>query len=127
MGSPATSLARYAAAMVLALAAVPAAQAQNIEPRAYSNDPVGVNFVIVGGLMTQGDLSFDASLPITSAEIESTRLVAAYARALDLGGKSGKFDVIVQYVGLFGSAEYRGAPVERAHGALPGDLSARPS
>lgn len=116
MGIPAMSLARCAGSTVLALAAlatVAAARAQEIEPRAYSNAPVGVNFVIVGGVLTQGDMAFDASVPITNARIESARVVMAYARALDLWGKSGKFDAIVQYVDLYGSADYLGQPVRR--------------
>ena len=36
-----------------------------------------------------------------------------YARTLDLWGKSGKFDVIVPYTGLNGTARYRGDPIER--------------
>jgi len=39
--------------------------------------------------------------------------VLGYARALDLWGKSGKFDVIVPYTWLSGSALYQGETVER--------------
>jgi len=91
-----------------------AAQAQDIEPRAYSNAPVGVNFVIAGYVFTRGGLNFDASVPITGAELSTSNAVFAYARVLDLWGRTGKFDVIVPYTRLFGSALYEGAPVERA-------------
>jgi hypothetical protein len=89
------------------------ARAQDIEPRAYSNAPVGVNFLIVGGVLTQGGLSFDSSVPITDAKLESASVVVAYARALDLWGKSGKFDAIVPYTNLVGTADYQGQPVAR--------------
>ncbi|QSX77277.1 transporter [Agrilutibacter solisilvae] len=97
---------------MLALA-VPVAHAQDIEPRAYSNAPVGVNFVIAGAVFTRGGLSFDTSVPITGAQLESSTLVLAYARTLDLWGKSGKLDVIVPYTRLVGTADYLGQPVER--------------
>lgn len=90
------------------------ARAQDIEPRAYSNAPIGVNFLIVGYVHTQGGLSIDSSVPITNANLDTSNLVVAYARVLDLGGKSGKFDMIVPYTRLAGTADYEGQPVERA-------------
>ena len=76
-----------AALTVLALTGVaPAAHAQDIEPRAYSNAPVGVNFVIAGYVVTRGGLSFDSSVPITNANLNTSNAVLAYARVLDLGG-----------------------------------------
>lgn len=87
-------------------------RAQSIEPRAYSNTPVGVNFLIGGYAYTRGGLAFE-SLPITDPHLATSSAVLAYARALDLWGKSGKFDVIVPYTWLSGSAAYLGAPVDR--------------
>jgi len=89
------------------------ARAQSIEPRAYSNTPVGVNFLLAGPYYTRGGLSFDTSLPLTDPQLKTTNVVVGYARALDLWGKSGKFDVIVPYTWLSGSAFYRGDAVER--------------
>jgi hypothetical protein len=94
-------------------AALPAAQAQSIEPRAYSNAPVGVNFLIGGYAWTRGGLSFDASAPVSDPQLTTSNAVAAYARTLDVGGKSGKFDVIVPYTWLAGTALFRGQAVER--------------
>ena len=86
--------------------------AQSIEPRAYSNAPVGVNFFVGGYAYTRGGVAFD-TLPITDPHLETSSAVLGYARALDLWGKSGKFDVIVPYTWLSGSATYQGGPVER--------------
>jgi hypothetical protein len=91
-----------------------ALRAQSIEPRSYSNAPVGVNFLIGGYAYTRGGLAFDSSLPITDPNLTTSSAVLGYARALDLWGKSGKFDVIVPYTWLSGSANYLGGPVERA-------------
>ena len=87
------------------------ARAQSIEPRAYSNTPVGVNFLVTGPYDTRKGLSFDTSLPLTDPKLETTNVVVGYARALDLWGKSGKFDLIVPYTWLSGSATYRGDEV----------------
>jgi len=115
--------ARIAALAVKVLAAcglggVAVAHAQDIEPRAYSNAPVGVNFVVAGYAYSHGGLSLDPSLPVTDARLESSAAVLAYARVLDLWGVSGKFDAIVPYASLSGTAVYAGQPVERSiHGA----------
>lgn len=90
------------------------ARAQDIEPRAYSNAPVGVNFVIAGYVFGRGALSFDSALPITNENLSTSNAVFAYARVLDLWGRSGKFDAIVPYTRLFGTAESRGQTLERA-------------
>ena len=100
------------------LGGVAVAHAQDIEPRAYSNAPVGVNFVVAGYAYSHGGLSLDPSLPVTDARLESSAAVLAYARVLDLWGVSGKFDAIVPYASLSGTAVYAGQPVERSiHGA----------
>jgi len=100
------------AACVLA-GVVPLARAQDIEPRAYSNAPVGVNFLIAGYAFTRGGVSFDPAVPITNAKIDTSNAVLAYATVLDLWGKSAKFDAIVPYTWLSGTAEVDGQPAQR--------------
>ena len=90
------------------------ARAQDIEPRAFSNAPVGVNFLIAGYGFTRGGLSFDPAVPVTNAHLETSSAVFAYARVLDLWGMSGKFDVIAPFSWLSGTATFAGQPVERA-------------
>ena len=90
-----------------------AAQAQSIEPRAYSAAPTGFNFVIAGYTQTTGGLSFDTAVPITDPELKVRTAVFAYARTLDLWGRSGKVDVVVPVDSLRGHALYRGVPTER--------------
>ena len=68
----------------LGIGASSAAKAQDIEPRAYSNAPVGVNFLITGYAYTEGAVPFDASLPVENARLRTSSLVLAYARVLDL-------------------------------------------
>jgi len=111
-------------AAVVSVAALSEASAQSIEPRAYQNAPVGVNFLIAGYAYTNGGLSLDPSLPVTDAELRTSSAILGYIRTLDLGGLSAKADAIVPYTWLSGSADYVGRPVSRSvHGV--GDPSFR--
>jgi hypothetical protein len=89
------------------------AHAQDIEPRAFSNAPIGVNFLIAGYGYTRGGLAFDSSVPVTDPQLETSSAVLGYARVIDLRGQSGKVDVIVPYSWLSGTAESAGQPIER--------------
>jgi hypothetical protein len=107
-----TPHAGLACACLLLLAAA-RAPAQDIEPRAYSNAPVGVSFLIAGYAYTRGGIAFDSALPVQDPELETSSTVLAYAHVLDLWGKSGKLDVILPYAWLSGSADYAGEPLAR--------------
>jgi len=87
--------------------------AQDIEPRSYSNAPVGVNFAIAGYAYTRGGIAFGSQLPISNPNLDSSSAVVAYARVLDVWGMSGKFDATVPYTWLSGTADYRGDTVAR--------------
>ena len=91
----------------------PVARAQDLEPRALSPAPVGVNFLVASFDDARGGLSVDPSLPLTHSDLEVAGPVLGYARSLDLGGLSGKLDVIPPFARLSGTANYLGEPVER--------------
>ena len=110
------------AATVLAVGPLSIAQAQQIEPRAYSNAPIGMNFLIAGYAYSKGAVPFDASLPVKNAQFKTSNALFAYARVLDLWGKSAKFDAIVPYTWLSGSAEAAGQPIERNVSGLADSL-----
>jgi len=95
------------------LAIATAARAQDIEPRSFSNAPVGVNFLIGGYAHTKGGLEFDSATQIANTKLKTSSAVFGYARVLDLWGMSGKFDVIAPYTWLSGTADFRGASIER--------------
>jgi hypothetical protein len=88
-------------------------RAQEIEPRAYSNVPVGVNFLVAGYGNSSGGLVTDPALPLDNAHLTTDALLLAYARGIDIAGHSGKFDVIVPYAWVQGSADYNGEAVQR--------------
>ena len=99
-----------AATGVLALLLAPSiARAQDIEPRAYSNAPIGVNFVIAGwcnagriGVRCRCRSPMRTSIP--RAPSSPTH------ECIDLGGSSGKFDVIVPYMRLSATPITRANP-----------------
>jgi hypothetical protein len=97
---------------VLAGIASPAS-AQDIEPRAYSNAPIGVNFLIAGYAYTRGGVAFGPQLPITNPNLNTSSAVVAYATVLDLWGMSAKFDATVPYTSLSGTADYTGETISR--------------
>jgi hypothetical protein len=100
------------AVIALLFVAVPA-YAGEIEPRAYVNTPVGINFLLAGYVYSDGGLSTLASSPIKDAQLKLHSYVLAYARSLDVWGKSGKLDVILPYSQLSGNAIVGGQERER--------------
>jgi hypothetical protein len=99
-------------------------QAQEIEPRAYSNAPVGVNFLIASYAYAEGGVAIDPSLPVTNADIRYHSAVLAYARSLNVWGRSGKFSAIIPYGWISGTAELAGQPQQREISGL-GDVRFR--
>ena len=88
-------------------------RAQEIEPRSYSNAPVGVNFVVAGATYTRHGLEFDPALPADNERLNVTSGVLAYARTFGVAGRSGKFDVVVPYGTLSGSVDFAGEHLTR--------------
>jgi hypothetical protein len=87
--------------------------AQDLEPRAYTNIPHGLNFVLAGYNYSAGGVVFDPTIPLENADIHIHGTVFAFARSIKVGPMSGKIDVIVPYGWLSGSAEYDGQTVTR--------------
>ena len=104
--------AAVSAVMALLFAATQAHPGE-IEPRSYVNTPVGINFLLAGYAYSDGGLSTSGSSPIKDAQLKMNTGVLAYARTLDVWGKSGKFDVILPYSQLSGSAMVAGQTRER--------------
>jgi hypothetical protein len=107
-------------AMLALLLPTACAQAEDIEPRSYTNAPVGVNFLILAYAHSEGGVAFDPSVPLQNANLEVDMEALGYARVLDVGGRSAKFDVILPYASLEGTADYAGKPVARKVSG-PGD------
>ena len=111
-GARTTAASALLGASCLLAAAAPAG-AQELEPRAYSNLPIGLNFVAVGYAHSKGGLAVDPSVPLDDAHLKIDTGLLAYVRSLDFWGRSGKVDVIVPYSHLEGDAVFAGQPVAR--------------
>jgi hypothetical protein len=87
--------------------------AQELEPRAYTNIPVGINFVLAGYNYSAGGVLFDPTVPLENANIKIHGALLAYARSIKIGNMSGKVDMIVPYAWLSGTADFQGQPFSR--------------
>jgi len=89
------------------------ARAQHLEPRAYANTPVGMNFLIAGYTYSTGGLATDPAVPLTNAKLDTHAPIVAYAHAFDAWGKSAKFDTVFGGGCLDGTADANGVPGQR--------------
>jgi hypothetical protein len=90
-----------------------AAGAQELEPRAYTNAPYGLNFLITGFSGSDGGVLVDPSIALDNASIRSDGPVLGYARSLHIGNLSSKIDGGVSHVCLKGSADFEGQRYSR--------------
>ena len=89
------------------------AAAQELDPRAYVNTPIGLNFLLASVVHTDGNVAFDPALPLTEARLRTTTGVLGLAHTLEVGGQSGKLALVLPYTHLRGHALLDGAPVQR--------------
>ena len=82
------------------------AHAQDLEPRSYTNTPIGLNFLLTGYAYQTGDVATDPSLPLEDAKLHVHSTFLAYARSFELFGTSAKADVNVPYSWLEGTASF---------------------
>ena len=111
MTSATARLAAPVACCLLLMAA--SARAQHLEPRAYANTPVGMNFLIAGYTYSTGGLSIDPALPLRNSKLDVHAPILAYAHAFDAWGKSAKFDTVLGGGCLEGTADVNGVPGKR--------------
>ena len=94
-----TSACRLAALLALSVCCAGAAcHAQEIEPRAYSPAPKGVNFLVFGGANSSGGVLTDPSLPVENIEASIDALVVGYGRTFGLFGRSANAAIVFPYV-----------------------------
>jgi hypothetical protein len=84
-------------AVWLALPAA-AAFAQELEPRAYSPNPTGANFVLLAYGHSSGNVVFDPSVPITDVSAKVNQGALFYGRTFGLFGRSASAAVQLPYV-----------------------------
>ncbi len=89
------------------------ASGQQLEPRAYANTPVGMNFLLTGYGYTQGPITASAASPIQGAKVQTDTALLGYSRSFGVWGDSAKFDVVEGEAWVSGTATYVGQPRSR--------------
>ena len=112
-------------AALLALAFIPAvAVAQELEPRAYSNAPVGTHFAIATYTRLSGAVLLDPSLPVSDLTAKINIYALGYARFFGVLGRTASFAIVAPYL----DADLRGQLFDaaaEAHRGGVGDLRLR--
>jgi len=85
--------------------------AQDLEPRTYTNAPIGLNFAIAGFADSNGGVAFDPSIALDNAHIRTAGPVIGYARSLRVANMSSKIDVGIAHACIDGRADFQGQPV----------------
>jgi hypothetical protein len=79
--------------------------AQEIEPRAYSPSPTGVNFMLLVAGQSSGGVLTDPTLPIENIEAKINALAYGYGRTFAVAGRSANFAVALPYVRAHASGD----------------------
>jgi hypothetical protein len=93
MGIPGTFLAGLLFCAVL----YQPVKSQELEPRALTNVPIGMNFLLVGYGYSNGDLLLDPALPIEDLDGTIHTVAGAYLRSIRIFGLAGKVDLVLPW------------------------------
>lgn len=97
--------ARFAAVLALSVCWACGCFAQEIEPRAYSPSPSGVNFMLLVAGQSTGEVLTDPSLPVENIEAEVNALAYGYGRTFAVAGRSANFAIALPYVRAHASGD----------------------
>ena len=81
----------------MVICGVSAAPAQELEPRAYTAAPTGVNFLVVAGGRSTGGVVVDPSLPVEDIQATVDSLGLGLGRTIDLFGRTALLLAVVPY------------------------------
>lgn len=109
-------------AVALCLPAV--ARAQEMEPRAFSPSPVGVDFVLAGYARSTGGVLTDPSLPVDDVDATINSAVVGYGRTFALLGHLANVGMIVPWVSGHFTGTLNGEDAEASRSGV-GDLKLR--
>ena len=84
-------------AALLIAAASSDVSAQELEPRAYSPSPSGVNFLGLGYLRSAGGVAVDPSLPLDNVDAEVNAASLSYLRTFGSFGRSASIGFVLPY------------------------------
>ncbi|HEY4212518.1 MAG TPA: transporter [Steroidobacteraceae bacterium] len=84
--------------VLVCLAVAATGRAQELEPRAYSPNPVDVSFLVVGSARSNGGILFDPSLPVDDVEARLNATVLGFGHTFSLFDRSASAGLAVPYV-----------------------------
>lgn len=88
---------------------LPTAFAQDLEPRSYTNVPIGETFLVAGYVRSQGDVApSGAASPLQDLELTIDALGVGVAHSFNLAGSSAKIDVAASRLCFEGSGVLNG-------------------
>lgn len=108
-----SSYRRVILALALLLLPCSLATAQEMEPRAFSPAPVGMQFVGVVYGHSEGDLVFDPAVPIEDADANVDSLAVGYVRVFGLGGMTARVGAVLPWADGTATGLVAGEPRRR--------------
>jgi outer membrane putative beta-barrel porin/alpha-amylase len=88
---------RVAGIAMAALLLAATARAQELEPRALVNAPVGMNFLVVAGGYLYGNLLLDPALPLEDGDAKLGSFGVGYLRSVGVLGHAGKVGLVMPF------------------------------
>jgi hypothetical protein len=74
------------------------APAQELEPRTYSPNPVGANFLVVGYSRSTGEVLFESTVPLSDVDAEFNAVTVALEHTFGAFGRAANVLVLAPYV-----------------------------
>ncbi|MFD2165664.1 transporter [Thalassotalea euphylliae] len=105
----------YASLLLATSAVVTSVNAEDLDPRLYTNLPIDQNFLGAAYLYIDGDVYTSAAIPVEDFTLEIDSQAIAYARTFSMYGNSAKFDIITAHMCGKGEALLNGEPAEREY------------
>ncbi len=98
-----------------------ATKAQDVEPRRWTNIPLGVKAATIGYGYTFGEVLFDPLLEVEEATVHAHTFIGSYVQPFKIGKKFARLDVLVPFSTARWEGLLRGSPasVERTGLADP--------
>jgi hypothetical protein len=117
-------MAALARCLALAMTLASAAQAQQLEPRAYAPAPVGLNVAGIAYGELNGEVLLDPSVPVENVEARIRVTAPYYAHSFELYGQQAGVSVMLPFADLSATGDVQGEGRSIARGGA-GDPALR--
>jgi hypothetical protein len=110
--------------IILLLVYTQSISAKTLEPRLYANTPIDTNVILIGYDHTQGAIPQNQDMGLENPNLKIDNAILVYGRSFGFWDYNAKFDIILPYSTLSGTAQYYGMDVGRNITGI-GDIKAR--